>query len=86
MEDCRSILLVLVSKRSKSAIEVQKILTEWGCSIKTRLGIHDGVGDRCSDSGLIILELVGEKQTKDELKTKLAALDGVTANLVEMCV
>ncbi len=86
MEDCRSILLVLVSKRSKSAIEVQKILTERGCSIKTRLGIHDGVGDRCSDSGLIILELVGEKQTKDELKTKLSALDGVTANLVEMCV
>lgn len=85
MEDCRSILLILVSKRSKSAVEVQKLLTEWGCSIKTRLGLHDGVGDRCSDSGLIILELVGEKQTKDELTAKLQALEGVTAKLVELC-
>ena len=85
MEDCRSILLVLVSKRSKSAVEVQKLLTEWGCSIKTRLGLHDGTGDRCSDSGLIILELVGDKQTKDELTAKLAALEGVTAKLVELC-
>jgi hypothetical protein len=86
MDNCKSIMVILVSHRSKSAVEVQKILTEWGCSIKTRLGIHDGVGDRCSDTGLIILELVDEKAKREELKNKLAALDGVNAQLVEMCV
>jgi hypothetical protein len=30
------------------------------------------------------LELVGEKQTKDELTAKLQALEGVTAKLVEL--
>jgi len=79
-------MLILVSHRSKSAIEVQKLLTEWGCSIKTRLGIHDGVGDRCSDSGLIVLELVGDKIKNEELLKKMKALDGVSAQLVDLCV
>ena len=86
MADCKSIMVVLVSKRSKAAVEVQKLLTEWGCSIKTRLGIHDGVGNQCSDSGLIILEMVGEAAKISELKTKLSALDGVDVKLVELCV
>jgi len=86
MNDCKSIMLILVSHRSKSAIEVQKLLTEWGCSIKTRLGIHDGVGDRCSDSGLIVLELVGDKIKNEELLKKMKALDGVSAQLVDLCV
>ena len=86
MNDCKSIMVILVSHRSKSAIEVQKLLTEWGCSIKTRLGLHDGVGDRCSDSGLIILELVGEKANNDDLQNRLKKLEGVSAQLVELCV
>lgn len=86
MNDCKSIMLILVSHRSKSAIEVQKLLTEWGCSIKTRLGIHDGVGDRCSDSGLIVLELVGDKIKNEDLLKKMKALDGVSAQLVDLCV
>ena len=67
MSDCKSIMVILVSHRSKSAVEVQKNLTEWGCYIKTRLGLHDGVGNQCSDSGLIVLELVGEKEKKKSL-------------------
>lgn len=86
MNDCKSIMVIIVSHRSKSAIEVQKLLTEWGCSIKTRLGVHDGVGDQCSDSGLIILELVGEKIKNDELLICLKTLEGVNAQLVELCV
>ncbi|HEY1406316.1 MAG TPA: hypothetical protein VF857_06890 [Spirochaetota bacterium] len=84
MEEYKCIMIILVSHRSKSAVEVQRLLTEWGCSIKTRLGIHDGVGDRCTDTGLIILELVGDKKTKDDLDQKLSALDGVSTKLVEM--
>jgi len=60
----KTILLCLIDGRKKSAVNVQKILTEWGCLIKTRLGIHDGVLDNCSESGLIILELVVKKRKK----------------------
>ncbi len=80
----KTVLLVLVSKRAKEAPIVQKILTGWGCLIKTRLGIHDGVLDNCSDSGLIILELVGEKAKQKELARKLNLLKGVNAKLVNL--
>ncbi|HCG76457.1 MAG: hypothetical protein COZ37_06470 [bacterium (Candidatus Ratteibacteria) CG_4_10_14_3_um_filter_41_18] len=78
----KHILIILVDKRKKSAVNVQKILTEWGCLIKTRLGIHDGVLDNCSESGLIILELVGEEEKIKELERKLNLLSRVSAKLV----
>ncbi|MDD5644252.1 MAG: hypothetical protein PHO00_02230 [bacterium] len=80
----KTLLIVLVDKRKESAVTVQKILTEWGCMIKTRLGIHDGLLDDCSNSGLIILELVGQKQKRDELARKLNLLEGVQAKTVEL--
>ncbi|AFN74163.1 hypothetical protein MROS_0922 [Melioribacter roseus P3M-2] len=80
----KSILLVLVGKRKEEAVKVQQILTAWGCMIKTRLGIHDGVLENCSDSGLIMLELVGEDEKKEELERKLSVLPGVTAKLVNL--
>jgi hypothetical protein len=56
----KTVMLVLINNRKGSAEKVQKILTGCGCFIKTRLGIHDGVVDNCSDHGLLFLELVGE--------------------------
>jgi hypothetical protein len=80
----KSILLILMNTRTKEAVKVQQVLTGWGCMIKTRLGIHDGVLDNCSDSGLIILELVGEDNKKKELARKLAVLPGVSSKLVDL--
>ncbi|MFC1752893.1 hypothetical protein ACFL96_05800 [Thermoproteota archaeon] len=80
----KNVLLVLVDKRKDEAVAVQKILTEWGCLIKTRIGLHDGVLDKCSDSGLIIMELAGDKEKHTQLNTLLKNLPGVTTNLVEM--
>ena len=80
----KTVLVVLVQKRGKNAVRVQKILTTWGCLIKTRLGIHDGVLDKCSDTGLIILELVGEKKKKQALAGRLRVLPGVKVKLVEL--
>jgi hypothetical protein len=80
----KSILLILVGKRKEEAVKVQQILTGWGCMIKTRLGIHDGVLDNCSDSGLVILELVGEDEKKQELARKLSVLPGVSSKLIDL--
>ena len=66
----KTILLILIGNRKDSAVKVQQILTAWGCNIKTRLGIHDGVLENCSDTGLLILELVGKKMTTKKLHVK----------------
>ena len=75
-------MIIVVNKRHKEAVTVQKILTEWGCLIKTRLGLHEGVLDECSEVGSIILELVGDENDHNELERKLNLLMGVTAKLV----
>ncbi len=82
----KSILLVLVGKRKDAAVNVQKILTGWGCHIKTRLGIHDGVLDNCSEEGLLVLELVGKPEDNEELTRKLNLLENVSAKLVTLTV
>jgi len=78
----KSILIALLRARSKSAVQFQKVLTKYGCIVKTRLGIHDGVGGSCSDTGLIILELAGDGKEAAGLARKLNAITGVSAKLV----
>ena len=80
----KTVLVVLIHKRRSAAVKVQRILTEFGCIIKTRLGIHDGVIDKCSDTGLLILELAGENKQKKELSGKLNKLSGVKTKLVNL--
>ena len=82
--NCLQIMAVRLGQREKTAIEVQKVLTGWGCLIKTRLGIHDGVLDSCSNYGLIILELVGEREKHEELMNKLNVLPGVQAKYLSL--
>ncbi|MBL1214867.1 MAG: hypothetical protein HND52_16030 [Ignavibacteriae bacterium] len=80
----KSVLLILIGKRKEEAVKVQQILTAWGCLIKTRLGIHDGVLENCSDEGLLILELYGKEEDKEELSRKISLLPGVSSKLVEL--
>ncbi len=80
----KSILLILIGNRKESAVKVQQILTGWGCTIKTRLGLHDGVLDNCSDSGLLILEICGTDEQNNELARKVSVLPGVSSKLVEL--
>ena len=82
----KTVLLILIGKRKDEAVKVQQILTAWGCIIKTRLGIHDGVLDNCSDEGLLILELYGTQEQKEELARKVAVLPGVNSKLVELSI
>lgn len=80
----KNVLLILVDHRKDAAVNVQKTLTAWGCLIKTRLGLHEGVQKNCSEHGLIICELVGEDSQLDELKRKLELIKGVNAKLVTL--
>ncbi|GEM_PF-6480669 len=38
--DVKTVMAVLIENRRETTEQVQKILTGWGCIIKTRLGIH----------------------------------------------
>ncbi|MFA6716204.1 MAG: hypothetical protein WC082_09240 [Victivallales bacterium] len=80
----KNVLLILVDQRKDAAVNVQKTLTAWGCLIKTRLGLHQGVQNDCSEHGLIICELVGEKAQLVELQRKLELIKGVKAELVTL--
>lgn len=51
------ILGVKTTNRLETSEEIQKILTKNGCYIKTRLGIHNILGNVCPKNGLILLEI-----------------------------
>ena len=67
------ILGVLVKNGSDNAREVQKLLTFYGCSIRTRLGVNEKhFGE---PAGLIILELNGIEAEMNRLESDLRLLD-----------
>lgn len=78
----KSIIVIHMHQRRTAAARVQKALTDHGCIIKTRLGIHDGVLDKCSDEGLILLEVVGSSGETRALEKALRACPGVKAKTV----
>jgi hypothetical protein len=71
------IIGVNVSNRMKKAKDVQKLLTEYGCNIKTRIGLHDVSGDFCSPTGLLVMEMFGAEKTIKEFEGKLKAIEGL---------
>jgi len=83
MSDSHKILAVHITDRMKDAVSVQKVFTEYGCNIKTRVGLHDVAGDVCAPGGVVILELVGPATITGEIAGRLAAITGVEVQKVE---
>jgi hypothetical protein len=77
-------MLILIGSRKEAAEKVQKILTGWGCFIKTRLGLHDDVLENCTESGLIFLELTGDPEKMKEIEHKLNLVKSVDAKLISL--
>jgi len=71
------VLGIHIQDRVKKAPEIQKLLTDYGCNIKTRIGLHEVSDNFCSGSGVILLEMVGDKNKADELSGKLNSYDGI---------
>jgi len=80
----KTVLLILVGSRKDAAVNVQKTLTAWGCLIKTRLGLHTGVLDNCTDKGLIFCELAGKMERIQELRRKLELIKGIKTEIVTL--
>lgn len=71
------ILGVHITDRIKHVDKVQQTLTEYGCSIRTRLGLHEADKGFCSTNGLLLLEMTDDDKNADALAAKLNAIEGV---------
>lgn len=81
---CYSLIGLIINHRRKNAVEVQHVLTQYGCNIKMRLGLHEA-DNVCSEEGLVILQLAGNEAENNDLLNALNELDGVTAKLMSIC-
>jgi hypothetical protein len=77
MEAPHLVFGVHITNRATQVPRVQQLLSEYGCNIKTRIGLHQVDEHSCSPRGLILLEMFGDDATCQELAAKLNALEGV---------
>ncbi|MBX7256826.1 MAG: hypothetical protein K1Y02_10720 [Candidatus Hydrogenedentes bacterium] len=75
--DNHYILGVHITNRVKNARVIQDLFSQYGCNIKTRLGLHEVDKSFCSPNGLVILEMFGEVSLIQEMRDKLKAVEGV---------
>jgi len=73
------IMGIQMLQRRETAQVVQAALTDFGCYIKTRVGVHQASADMCSEQGLILLEFIddADKQAA-ELEAILTNIENVT--------
>jgi hypothetical protein len=63
--------------RTDKAMELQKVLTNFGCLIKTRIGLHPVDQNSCANNGLIILEILSNSPEIDKFEAAIKQLPGV---------
>ena len=66
-----------VQDRHGNVPQIQGVLTQFGCSIKTRLGLHEVNDDFCSTAGIILLETAGPRTEIDGMVKALGELEGI---------
>jgi len=64
--------------------KVQEVLTRNGCNIRFRLGLHDAGLESCSNSGLILLQVCGEKTEVEQLQAELQQVPHVKVKLMSL--
>ncbi|MCX6332712.1 MAG: hypothetical protein NT092_00220 [Bacteroidia bacterium] len=74
-EGAIEILGMLVERNHDVILSVQKLLTSYGCYIRTRLGVNETFFSE--PAGLIILELTGDPDQRALLEKDLSGLKGV---------
>ena len=79
----RIILGVQVTNRVQKIMDVQRILSKYGCNIKTRLGMHDVDQTSCSSTGLLLLETYGDEATILTMEEQLRAVGGLNVQKME---
>jgi hypothetical protein len=71
------VLGINITDRVGSVALVQNVLAKFGCSIRTRLGLHNTDTSACAGSGLILLELYGDPFEFYKLENDLLMIAGI---------
>ena len=77
MQNKHIIVGVHVTDRAQRAGDVQKVFTEYGRNIRTRLGLHEVQDDVCAPNALIVLEMHAAEATCNEMIQKLKGIPGI---------
>lgn len=72
-----TILGIYVRKGFRDTLKLQGLLSNYGCVIKTRLGLHEVVDDYAIPGGLILLELEGDQQEMYRLENDLLKIEAL---------
>lgn len=72
-----TIMALTIDPRNAHAPQVQTVLTKHGCSIKTRLGLHEASKNSCSETGLILLHIDSSLDEVKVLEKELIDVEGV---------
>ena len=73
----RIVLGIMITNRLKEVPTIQKILTDHGCNIKTRLGLHEVSKKTSSPLGLLILDTCGDEADIMSMEKKLKKVKGL---------
>jgi len=71
------ILGIHISDRVGKAGLIQPVFTKFGCTIRTRLGLHDVTEEYSSPTGMILLELTGDPKEYVKLENELLKIEGL---------
>ena len=72
------IMGIKLQERAQSAVEVQALLTKYGCEISTRIGLHVASSESCSTQGLIVLEFIDDAEDRvAEFEKELLGIDNL---------
>ena len=78
----RIVLGIQITRRVQNVPSVQAVLSEFGCNIRTRLGLHEVTESACSTVGLVLLDTYGDEKTILEMEEKLKAIKGVVVQIM----
>ncbi|MDU4960543.1 MAG: hypothetical protein E6X17_07755 [Sporomusaceae bacterium] len=84
MNQCTVIMAIVQARRTETAVKVQDILTQYGCYIRVRLGLHEATGDACSPNGLILLQLYADDISLRNLQHALEAIPEVKVKCMSL--
>lgn len=74
-----SLAAILIEDRHDVVNEIQRVLSLFGCSIRTRMGINMGIDGK---DGLIILELTGAISEINSLVGRLSSIKEACAGVI----
>ncbi|MBD3315219.1 MAG: hypothetical protein GF344_05485 [Chitinivibrionales bacterium] len=76
-ENAYIVVGIHITDRVSHVPSVQSVLTEYGCNIKTRIGLHEVSDGFCSPNGLLLVEFVGSDELFRNFVSALKDIEGV---------